>query len=193
MNFAKLVNLAMDCEFGNVVAKLASGLRIWQSGLRIWQWVCELGNGLRIWQCGLRNWQCGLRNWQCGLRNWQCQISLRFCSFCVRQMNSACGLRISQCELRLRTWLPTHCEIRNGCELFANTLRNSQWLRTVCEQFAKILFCCFFHVSHPVFNCISFLPLFLCFSIDFWACCWLRLNFQPCDRSFVLRLKSISA
>ena len=24
--------------------------------------------------------------------------------------------------------------------------------------------------SHPVFNCISFLPLFLCFSIDFRAC-----------------------
>ena len=28
-------------------------------------------------------------------------------------------------------------------KLVANTLRNSQWLRTVCEQFAKILFCCF--------------------------------------------------
>ena len=28
-----------------------------------------------------------------------------------------------------------------NAKLVANTLRNSQWLRTVCEQFAKIFFC----------------------------------------------------
>ena len=91
--------------------------------------------------------------------------------FYVRQMNSACGLRISQCELRLRTgcqhianlamrnfakvlweanFAKVQCtgaiEFRNA-KLVANTLRNSQWLRTVCEQFAKILFCCFFFMS----------------------------------------------
>ena len=38
--------------------------------------------------------------------------------------------------------LRTGCEIRKGCELIANTLRNSQWLRTDCQLFAKILFCC---------------------------------------------------
>ena len=49
MNFAKLVNLAMDCEFGNAVAKLAkwfANLAKWFAnlamGLRIWQWVAKL-------------------------------------------------------------------------------------------------------------------------------------------------------
>ena len=67
MNFAKLVNLAMDCEFGNAVANLAKWFAKLEMGFAklamrnfakvIWQWVCEIGNGLRSWQCGLRNAQ----------------------------------------------------------------------------------------------------------------------------------------
>ena len=38
MNFAKLANLAMDCEFGNAVAKLAK----WFAKLAM---GCEFGNG----------------------------------------------------------------------------------------------------------------------------------------------------
>ena len=64
MNFAKLANLAMDCESGNAVAKLA----MWFANLAM---GCEFGNGLRIWQSGLRSWQSGLRSWQC-------EISLGF-------------------------------------------------------------------------------------------------------------------
>ena len=52
MNFAKLVNLAMVCEFGNAIAKLAKwfanlamGLRIWQCCCEVGKVVCEFGNG----------------------------------------------------------------------------------------------------------------------------------------------------
>ena len=40
MNFAKLVNLAMDCEFGNAVAKLAK----WFANLA--KWFAKLAMGL---------------------------------------------------------------------------------------------------------------------------------------------------
>ena len=51
MNFAKLVNLAMDCEFGNAVAKLAkwfANLAKWFAnlamGCEFGNVVCEIGN-----------------------------------------------------------------------------------------------------------------------------------------------------
>ena len=57
MNFAKLANFAMDCEFGNAVANLAKWFAKLAMGFAklamqnfakvIWQWVCEIGNGLR--------------------------------------------------------------------------------------------------------------------------------------------------
>ena len=50
MNFAKLVNLAMDCEFGNAVAKLAkwfANLAKWFANLAKWfanlEMDCEFG------------------------------------------------------------------------------------------------------------------------------------------------------
>ena len=57
--------------------------------------------------------------------------------------------------LRLRTVY----EIRKGCELVSKFAR-----------IAKMPVLLLQHASHPVFNCISFPPLFLCFSIDFRAC-----------------------
>ena len=52
MNFAKLANLAMDCEFGNAVAKLAK----WFAKLAM---GCEFGNGfakLAKWFAKLAMW-----------------------------------------------------------------------------------------------------------------------------------------
>ena len=58
MNFAKLANLAMDCEFGNAVANLAKWFANLAMGFAklamrnfakvIWQWVCEIGNGCEL-------------------------------------------------------------------------------------------------------------------------------------------------
>ena len=59
---------------------------------------------------------------------------------------------------------------RKACEQVANGLRNSLGLRTDCELIAKFACLAVLPASRPVFNCISFPPLFLCFSIDFWAC-----------------------
>ena len=52
MNFAKLANLAMDCEFRNAVANLAKWFAKLAMGFAklamgnfakvIWQWVCEI-------------------------------------------------------------------------------------------------------------------------------------------------------
>ena len=52
MNFAKLVNLAMDCEFGNAVANLAKWFANLAMGLRIWQWVANLA----MWFAKLAMW-----------------------------------------------------------------------------------------------------------------------------------------
>ena len=52
MNFAKLANFAMDCEFGNAVAKLAK----WFAKLAM---GCEFGNGfakLAMWFAKLAMW-----------------------------------------------------------------------------------------------------------------------------------------
>ena len=53
MNFAKLANLAMDCEFGKVIANLAIRLRIWQGGCEFGKVVCEVGKAANF--ASLRN------------------------------------------------------------------------------------------------------------------------------------------
>ena len=137
-------------------------VRQMNSVLALRNWHCEIG----LAKLALRNWHCEIRIAKLALRNsqglpthcefWQCEISLRFCERRISQRYSVLGLF----NFAMRNWLPTHCEIRNGCELFANSLR------TVCENLVLL----FFHAFRPVFNCISFFPLFLCFSIEFWAC-----------------------
>ena len=132
MNFTKLVNLAMDCEFGNAVAKLAK----WFANLA--KWFANLAMGLRIWQSGLRTWQwaANLAMWFAKLAMWFAKLAMWFAKLAMR--NSAKVLKFlcetnEQCtwlaNFAMRTeianWLPTHCEIRNGCELFANSLRKS--------------------------------------------------------------------
>ena len=59
MNFAKLVDLAMDCEFGNAVAKLAK----WFANLA--KWFANLAMGLRIWQ------------WVANLAMWFAKLAMR--------------------------------------------------------------------------------------------------------------------
>ena len=59
MNFAKLANLAMVCEFGNVVAKLAKWFANLAMGLRIWQWVANLAK----WFAKLAMWFAKLAMW----------------------------------------------------------------------------------------------------------------------------------
>ena len=71
MNFAKLANLAMDCEFGNAVANLAKWFANLAMGFANLAMGCEFGNGFAKLAMGLRSLQ-----W--GLRSWQCEISLRF-------------------------------------------------------------------------------------------------------------------
>ena len=43
MNFSKLANLAMDCEFGNAVAKLEKWFANLAMGCEFGKVVCEVG------------------------------------------------------------------------------------------------------------------------------------------------------
>ena len=58
MNFAKLVNLAMDCEFGNAVAKLAKWFANLAMGCEFGNVVCEIGNVV----CEVGNVVCEIGN-----------------------------------------------------------------------------------------------------------------------------------
>ena len=139
------------CEIG--IAKLA---------LRNWNWHCEIEVGIAKLKLALRNWHCEIRIAKLALRIsqglpthcefWQCEISLRFCERRISQRYSVLGYWISQCE--------------TGCQHIAKFAMVANCLRTVCENLVLLLF----HAFRPVFNCISFFPLCLGFSIEFWAC-----------------------
>ena len=88
MNFAKLVNLAMDCEFGNAVAKLAKWFANLAMGLRIWQWVANLAK----WFAKLAMWFAKLAMWfaKLAMRNFA-KVLKFLCEKRSSQMNSACG------------------------------------------------------------------------------------------------------
>ena len=73
MNFAKLVNLAMDCEFGNAVAKLAKWFANLAMGLRIWQWVANLA----MWFAKLAMWFAKLAMWFAKLAMWFAKLAMR--------------------------------------------------------------------------------------------------------------------
>ena len=137
------------CEIEIGIAKLELALRNWHCEIRIAKLV------LRIWHCEIRIAKLALRISQ-GLPThcefWQCEISLRFCERRISQRYSVLGYWISQCE--------------TGCQHIAKFAMVANCLRTVCENLVLL----FFHAFRPVFNCISFFPLFLCFSIEFWAC-----------------------
>ena len=60
MNFAKLVNLAMDCEFGNAVAKLA-------------KWFANLAK----WFANLAMWFAKLAMWFAKLAMWFAKLAMR--------------------------------------------------------------------------------------------------------------------
>ena len=133
----------MVCEFGNGFANFAKWfanfamrnfakvlmlyVRQMNSVLALRNWHCEIG----LAKLALRNWHCEIRIAKLALRNsqglpthcefWQCEISLRFCERRISQRYSVLGLL----NFAMRNWLPTHCEIRNGCELFPNSLRKS--------------------------------------------------------------------
>ena len=132
------------------------------SVLALRNWHCEIGIGIVKLKLALRNWHCEIRIAKLALRIsqglpthcefWQCEISLRFCERRISQRYSVLGYWISQCE--------------TGCQHIAKFAMVANCLRTVCENLVLL----FFHAFRPVFNCISFFPLFLCFSIEFWAC-----------------------
>ena len=73
MNFAKLVDLAMDCEFGNAVAKLAK----WFANLA--KWFVNLAMGLRIWQ-----WVANLAMWFAKLAMWFAKLVMWFAKLAMR-------------------------------------------------------------------------------------------------------------
>ena len=149
----KLALRNWHCEIGIGIAKL-------KLALRNWNWHCEIGVGIA--KLVLRNLHCEIRIAKLALRIsqglpthcefWQCEISLRFCERRISQRYSVLGYWISQCE--------------TGCQHIAKFAMVANCLRTVCENLVLL----FFHAFRPVFNCISFFPLFLCFSIEFWAC-----------------------
>ena len=119
----------MVCEFGNGFAKFA----MWFSNFAMRNFAKVLMFYVRQMNSvlALRNWHCEIGIAKFALRNsqglpthcefWQCEISLRFCERRISQRYSVLGLL----NFAMRNWLPTHCEIRNGCELFANSLRKS--------------------------------------------------------------------
>ena len=80
MNFAKLVNLAMDCEFGNAVAKLAK----WFANLA--KWFANLAMGLRIWQwvANLAKWFAKLAMWFAKLAMWFAKLAIWFAKLAMR-------------------------------------------------------------------------------------------------------------
>ena len=59
MNFAKLVNLAMDCEVGKVVCEVGNGFAKLAKWLRSWQWVANLAK----WFAKLAMWFAKLAMW----------------------------------------------------------------------------------------------------------------------------------
>ena len=119
----------MVCEFGNAnlnFAKWFANFAMRNFAKVLMLYVRQMNSVL-----ALRNWHCEIRIAKLALRNsqglpthcefWQCEISLRFCERRISQRYSILGLS----DFAMRNWLPTHCEIRNGCELFANSLRKS--------------------------------------------------------------------
>ena len=134
MNFAKLVNLAMDCEFGNAVAKLA-------------KWFANLEMGLRIWQ-----WAVNLAKWFAKLAMWFAKLAMP--NF-AKILQFLCETN-EQCM-----WLANFAMRTEIANLVANTLRNSQWLRTACQhiaKFAMVANCLRTVCENPVllfFSCLS--------------------------------------
>ena len=158
MNFAKAVNFAMrnglwHCEISHCEI----------FALRNWNWQCKFKIGIAKWHLALRNF--ALRNFRIA----KLELALRNLKLALRNRFWHCEMAFGIAKFRIAKF--SHCEIL-GCEIFA--LRNGfakfshceMGLRTVCENLLLLIL----HAFRPVFNCISFFPLFLCFSIEFWTC-----------------------
>ena len=102
-------------------------------------WHCEFEIGIAKLNLALRNWHCEIRIANLALRNFR--IAKLVCELIANFGNAK--FRIGFVRGKFRKGTVYWCYWISQCELVANSLRNSQWLRTVCEQFAKILFCCF--------------------------------------------------
>ena len=131
MNFAKAVNLAMRNGFANF-RKVGCEFR---NGFD-----CETNEqciGIANLKLALRNWHCEVRIANLALRNFR--IAKLVCELTANFGNAKFRIGFVRGKFRKATvyW---GIGFRNA-KLVANTLRNSQWLRTVCEQFAKIFFC----------------------------------------------------
>ena len=141
MNFAKAVNLAMRngfAKFAKWVVNFAMrnfakvetteqciGIAKSKLALRIWNWHCEIEFGIA--KLALRNFR---------IAKLVCELIANFgnAKFCIGFVRGK--FRKVQCtgllDFAMRNWLPTHCEIRNGCELFANSLRKSSFADFPC-------------------------------------------------------------
>ena len=78
-----------------------------------------------------------------------------------------CEIRNVVCEFRNRfakfaMWFANFA-MRNFAKLLAMGLRNAQYPAATVPLVLHPA------ASHPVFNCISFSSLFLCFSFDLWV------------------------
>ena len=136
MNFAKAVNLAMRNGFANI---LKVGCEFRNAKFRN-GFDCETNEqciGIANLKLALRNWHCEVRIANLALRNFR--IAKLVCELTANFGNAKFRIGFVRGKFRKATvyW---GIGFRNA-KLVANTLRNSQWLRTVCEQFAKIFFC----------------------------------------------------
>ena len=152
MNFAKAVNLAMRNGFANF-RKVGCEFRNAKFRNRF---DCETNEqciGIANLKLALRNWHCEIRIANLALRNFR--IAKLVCELTANFGNAKFRIGFVRGKFRKAT-LYWGIGFRNA-KLVANTLRNSQWLRTVCENLLLLIF----HAFRPVFNCISFSSLFL--------------------------------
>ena len=129
-------------------------------------WHCEFEIGIAKLNLALRNWHCEIRIANLALRNFR--IAKLVCELIANFGNAKFRIGFVRGKFRKGTvyWCYWISQCETGCQLIAKFAMVANCLRTVCENLVLL----FFHAFRPVFNCISFFPLFLCFSIEFWAC-----------------------
>ena len=129
-------------------------------------WHCEFEIGIAKLNLALRNWHCEIRIANLALRNFR--IAKLVCELIANFGNAKFRKGFVRGKFRKGTvyWGYWILQCETGCQLIAKFAMVANCLRTVCENLVLL----FFHAFRPVFNCILFFPLFLCFSIEFWAC-----------------------
>ena len=84
MNFAKLVNLAMDCEVGKVVCEVGNGLA------KLAKWFAKLAMG-----CEFGNGFAKLAKWFANLAKWFAKLAMR--NFAKVQFHCPASYCFSSC------------------------------------------------------------------------------------------------